>query len=189
MRAYKIAMTLPMAPVVLVADSALQENPIPRGEGPQIPKLTLDAHPQGDSASVAETARLLVKAENPVIIAGRVARSDEGMARLVQFAEALQAPVIDEGGNMPSRHPLVQGTGCAAQCRRYPGPRGGDFYGTVNTMRDQQERAVSANIRPNAKLISIRTGEIFIKSNYQDFQRYMPMDLEMAADPETTLPS
>ena len=40
----------------------------------RIPKLTLDAPPQGDSASVAEAARLLVAAENPVIIAGRVAR-------------------------------------------------------------------------------------------------------------------
>ena len=32
----------------------------------RIPKLTVDAPPQGDSASVAEAARLLVGAENPV---------------------------------------------------------------------------------------------------------------------------
>jgi len=190
MRAYRIAMTLPMAPVVLVADSALQEAPVPNdSKKPQIPKLTLDAHPQGDTASVAEAARLLVQAENPVIIAGRVARSEEGVARLVAFAEALQAAVIDEGGNMPSRHPLLQGRGVLRNADVILGLEVGDFYGTVNSVRDQQERTVTSNIHPNAKLISIRTGETFIKSNYQDFQRYMPVDLEMAADPETTLPS
>ena len=38
-------------------------------------------------------------------------------------------------------------------------------------------------------MISIRTGDSFFKSNYQDFQRYTEIDLAMAADPETTLPS
>src|SRR3984957_1578274 len=65
MRAYKIAMTPPMMPVVLVADSELQERPIPNDEMLRIPKLTLAAPPQGDSAAVNETARLLVAAENP----------------------------------------------------------------------------------------------------------------------------
>ena len=98
MRAYKIAMTLPMEPVVLVLDSDLQERPAGKNAGLVIPKLTLDAHPQADLGAVAETARLLVAAENPVVIAGRVARTPEGMQRLIEFAEALQIPVIDQGG-------------------------------------------------------------------------------------------
>src|SRR5262249_32666412 len=48
MRAYKIAMTPPRAPVLLVADSELQERPIPNTEKLRIPKLTLAAPPQGD---------------------------------------------------------------------------------------------------------------------------------------------
>src|SRR6266566_2631346 len=71
-RAYKIAMTPPMAPVLLVADSELQENPIREGTRLSIPKVTLPAPPQGDSGAVAETARLLVQAENPVIICDRL---------------------------------------------------------------------------------------------------------------------
>ena len=39
-RAYKIAMTPPMMPVVLVADSELQESPIPEDAKLRIPKLT-----------------------------------------------------------------------------------------------------------------------------------------------------
>ena len=188
MRAYKIAMTLPRMPVVLAVDSTLQENPVPQGKGPQIPKLTLDAHPQGDSGSVTEVARLLVQAQNPVIIAGRAVRSDEGMKRLVEFAEALQAPVLDDGANMPSRHPLVQGRGVLRNADVILGLEVTDFFGMLNDVHDQQERTLETSIRPGTKILSIAAFGTFVHSNYQDFQRYMPMDLEMAADPETTLP-
>ncbi len=45
-RAYKIAMTPPMMPVVLVADTELQENPLPEGFRGHIPKLTLSSPPR-----------------------------------------------------------------------------------------------------------------------------------------------
>src|SRR5437879_12232287 len=121
-RAYRIAMTPPREPVVLVADSTLQESPIPQNVCLRIPKLTLDAAPQGDSGSVAEAAKLLVAADNPVVIAGHVVRSQGGMQQFIEFAEALQVPIIDQGGNLPSRHPLNQSLG----------GRGMDTEGGVN---------------------------------------------------------
>jgi acetolactate synthase I/II/III large subunit len=144
-RAYKIAMQPPRMPVVLVVDATLQETPV-KGSAPKIPKLTLDAYPQGDSGSVSETARLLVQAQNPVIIAGRVARSEEGAARLAEFAEALQAPVIDEGGNLPSRHPLnmVGGRALLRDADVILGLELSDFFGTLHNMRDQQQRTSPA---------------------------------------------
>ncbi|MGH9786439.1 MAG: thiamine pyrophosphate-binding protein, partial [Terriglobia bacterium] len=107
-RAYKIAMTPPMLPVVLVVDSHLSEAPLAKSAKLRIPKLTLTSPPQGDSGAVAEAARLLVAAENPVIIADRLARTQAGMKHLMELAELLQAPVLDEAGrmNFPSRHPL-----------------------------------------------------------------------------------
>jgi len=189
-RAYKIATTLPMAPVVLVADSELQEKAVPPGGFPRIPKLTVDEPAQGDSASVAETARLLVAAQNPVILAGRVVRTPEGMQRLIALAEALQAPVIDQGGNMPSRHPLVQGGGpLIRNADVILGLNVEDFWGTVHSYRDQVERSYKTNTKAGAKLISISTNEVYLKSNYQNFERYQEFDLSMSADPETTLPS
>src|SRR5437762_1025450 len=83
-RAYKIAMTPPMMPVLLVADGGLQEDPIPL-DRPRIPKLTLALPPQGDSNAVDETARLLVAAESPLIVADRLARTPAGMAHLVEL--------------------------------------------------------------------------------------------------------
>src|SRR5580693_8397694 len=108
-RAYKIAMTPPMEPVVIVADAVLQEEPVPEADRRlQIPKLTLASPPAGDYGAVKEAAKMLVNAENPVIVAGRVARTPEGINLLVQLAETLQAPVLDRRfrTNFPTRHPL-----------------------------------------------------------------------------------
>jgi alkanesulfonate monooxygenase SsuD/methylene tetrahydromethanopterin reductase-like flavin-dependent oxidoreductase (luciferase family) len=60
---------------VIVADTELQERPLPEGEVLRVPKRTLTSPPQGDSGAVAETARLLVAAESPVLVAGRLART------------------------------------------------------------------------------------------------------------------
>ncbi len=109
-RAYKIAMTPPMMPVLIIVDGELQENPTPNDAALHIPKLSPTGPPQGDSGSVAEAARLLVAAENPVLIAGRAARTPAGMIYLMELAEALQIPVIDQMDrmNFPTRHPLNQ---------------------------------------------------------------------------------
>jgi acetolactate synthase-1/2/3 large subunit len=193
-RAYKIAMTPPTLPVVIVADGELQENPISADDKTHIPKLTLAAPPQGESAAVAETARLLVAAENPVILADRAARTPEGVARLIELAEALQAGVIDRDGrmNFPSRHPLNQsdrGRAVIADADVLLGLEMSDFYGAVHTFRDQMERTSRPIAKPTAKFISINSNDLFMKGNYQDFQRFPEVDIDIAADAEATLPS
>ena len=80
-RAYTIATTAPQEPVVIVADATLQEEPI-TDRNPRIPRLTASAPPQGDAGAVAEAARLLVAADNPVIVAGRLARTPRAMSAL-----------------------------------------------------------------------------------------------------------
>jgi acetolactate synthase I/II/III large subunit len=193
-RAYKIAMTPPMMPVLLVADAGLQEDPIAADAPLKIPRLTTAMPPQGDSGAVGEAAKLLVAAENPVIIAGRVTRTAAGMAHLIELAEALQAPVIDQGVrmNFPTRHPLNQsdnGRALIAAADVILGLELTDFWGTVHSYRDQVERTSKSVLRDNAKLISVSTGDLYAKGNYQDLQRYQEVDLAIAADAETTLPS
>ena len=193
-RAYKIAMTPPTSPVVIVADGELQENPISADLKMHIPKLTLDAPPQGDSGAVAEVARLLVAAETPVILADRMARTPAGVARLIELAEALQAPVVDVGGrmNFPSRHPLNQSDrnrALVADADVILGLEVTDFFGSLNTFRDQIERTTKSITKPTAKIISITASDLYIKGNYQDFQRFPEVDIAIAADAEATLPS
>src|SRR5206468_1902718 len=113
-RAYKISMTPPMEPVLLVLDHDLQMRAL-GDNAPRIPRLTIPAPPAGEPGAVREAARLLIAAENPRINAGRVARTPNGIKLLVELAEALQAAVNGGGDrvNFPSRHPLA-GTGSGA---------------------------------------------------------------------------
>jgi thiamine pyrophosphate-dependent acetolactate synthase large subunit-like protein len=193
-RAYKIAMTPPMMPVVLIADGELQENPIPADAKLSIPSIALATPPQGDSAAVAEAARLLAAAENPVLIVDRAARTAAGMPLLVELAEALQAPVVDMGGrmNFPTRHPLNQTWRARDEISNADvilGLELADFWGAIHSYRDQMERTSRSLTKPDAKVISISSTGLFFKSNYQNFQRYPEVNLDMAADAQATLPS
>jgi thiamine pyrophosphate-dependent acetolactate synthase large subunit-like protein len=193
-RAYKIAMTPPTMPVVLVADGELQENPISADAKMHIPKLALATPPQGDAGAVAEAARLLVAAENPIILADRAARTPAGLACLIELAEALQVPVVDLGGrmNFPSQHPLNQSDRSRALISEADvvlGLEVADFYGAVHNFRDQIERTSRPIAKPSAKFITINANDLYAKGNYQDFQRYPEVDLAIAADAEATLPS
>jgi acetolactate synthase I/II/III large subunit len=186
-RAYKIAMTPPMGPVLLVADSDLQETPV--GDLKlHIPKYTASGPPAGDSASVAAVAKLLVAAENPVIFADRAVRTQAGQALLIELAETLQAPVV--GGKFPNHHPLNQagGRGLVAGADLIVGLEVPDLWGTVNTVRDQLHRSTQSFLKPGAKVVSISALELGMKSNYQYFQRYPETDISIVADAEATLP-
>jgi len=193
-RAYKIAMTPPMMPVLLVVDSELQERPVGDGEKLRVPKLVVATPPQGDSGAVREAARMLVAAENPVIIADRLARTPEGVTRLIELAETLQAPVVDQAGrmNFPSRHPLnhsQRGRELVTTADVILGLELTDFWGTVHAYRDQLVRSSHPIIGESTKLISITAGDLYSKGNYQDLQRYPEVEVAIAADGEATLPS
>jgi len=193
-RAYKIAMTPPMAPVLLVVDSELQENPIREGTKLSIPKLTLPASPVGESGAVAEAARLLVQAENPLIVVDHTARTQAGIDRTVELAEALQAAVVDISGrmNFPTRHPLNQSNrrgAVVANADVILGLEATDFWAVVNTYHDQVQRSSRSLVKPGTKLISITAGDLYTKSNYQEFNRFTEVDLAMAAEAEATLPA
>jgi acetolactate synthase I/II/III large subunit len=193
-RAYKIATTPPTMPVALVAGHALQEHPVPEHGNLAVTKLTITSPPVGDSAAVSEAARLLVAAESPVLVTDRVARTPQGLAAMIELAETLQAPVIDRNGrmNFPTRHPLnltEQAGAAVAAADIVAGLELTDFWSVVNSVRGQVYPEPHRATKPGTKLISITANDLYLKSNYQDFQRYAAVDLAIAADAEATLPS
>ena len=194
-RAYKIALTPPYGPVMIALDAGLQQEPIRRnGEDLYIPRYTATSPPQGDTGAVKEAARLLVKAQNPVIVVDRAARTENGVRLLVQLAEALQAHVVDMGGrmNFPKTHYLSAPITAVNNADVIIGMELSDFWGVVNSYVDNGEHGIGINrsrIKPGTKLISISSVELNTKSNYQDFQRFQSVDISMAADAEATLPA
>jgi len=194
-RAYKIALTPPYGPVMIALDAGLQQEPIRRnGEDLYIPRYTATSPPQGDTGAVKEAARLLAKAQNPVIVVDRAARTENGVRLLVQLAEALQAHVVDMGGrmNFPKTHYLSAPITAVNNADVIIGMELSDFWGVVNSYVDNGEHGIGINrsrIKPGTKLISISSVELNTKSNYQDFQRFQSVDISMAADAEATLPA
>ena len=177
-RAYKIAMTPPMGPVLLVATHENQTQPN-RETNLRIPHLTPTAPPQGDDEAVQQAARWLVDAERPLIVTQRVVRTPKAIALLVKLAETLQAPVdSQERMNFPNRHPLA-GTG---------GPGYQPDVVLFLEVADPTSAARAARAR-GAKTINISSVNLFMKSNIQDFGHYAEVDLDMGADGEATLPA
>jgi acetolactate synthase-1/2/3 large subunit len=193
MRGYKLATTPPMEPVVITADGYLQEAAIQNEKKLHIPKLTRSIPPQGDSGALAEAAKMLVAAERPVIIADRMARSQDGVNRLVALADALNAPVIDLGGrmNFPTTHYLCRSGDRRALAREADVAlllEVGDPWGQFNTVSDPHHEYRRLG-KTDVKVIHISLAETLTKSNYQDMQRFMPVDLAIFGDGETTLPA
>jgi acetolactate synthase-1/2/3 large subunit len=195
-RAYKIAMTPPCGPVMISLDAGLQQEVIRNhGEKLAIPRYVPTSPPQGDSAAVKETARLLAEAQNPVIVADRAARTPNGIRLLVQLAETLQARVIDQGSrvNFPKTHYLSAPPNAVSGADVILGLELSDFWATVNAYTDNGDNggigANSARVKQSTKLISISSSELLTKANYQDFQRFQPVDVAMAGDAEATLPA
>src|SRR4249920_513195 len=197
-RAYKLAMTPPYEPVALALNAELQEMTANDRARLTIPRYVPTTPPQGDLNAVREAARLLANAEHPVIVADKCARTANGVKLLVELAEALQAPVIDQKGqmNFPNTHHLSQnarGRTLIGDADVILGLELSDYWGTVNAFIDNGEAdgagLQESHIKPTAKLISISSVLLNTKSNYQDFQRLQVVDIEMAADAEATLPA
>jgi thiamine pyrophosphate-dependent acetolactate synthase large subunit-like protein len=95
LRAAQIAQTAPRGPVYVNFDSALQESKI--GPMPALPDVARYAPPrpvQPAPELVAEAARLLAGAKNPVMLAGRCSRSLRGWKARVALAEKLDMRVL-----------------------------------------------------------------------------------------------
>jgi acetolactate synthase I/II/III large subunit len=194
-RMYKIATTPPYGPVMMSLDGGLQTDTVRDfGQPLYIPKFFAAAPPQGDMAAVREAARLLAGAERPVIVVDRAARTQNGVDLLIQLAELLQAPVVDQGNrmNFPNTHYLNRPANVIGQADVIIGMELSDYWGTVNEFTDNGNNGFGQNaskIKPGTKLISISSVDLLTKSNYQDFQQFQSIDVSMPGDAEATLPS
>jgi acetolactate synthase-1/2/3 large subunit len=196
-RGYDMMTTAPMAPVLIVADGDLQEDPIPAEVEKKlhIPKLKLRSQPAGDVAALREAAKMLLASENPVIYTSRYARTENGPALLLELAEMLGAPVVDSHlrMNIANRHPLNH------SLRREAALQAADvilalepidLFGLNNYVPDLVTRPNDPRRRnPNLKIIHIGTENMMSKSNFQDFQRFAEADMSIAGDAEASVPS
>src|SRR5260221_11165053 len=193
-----MGMPPPQEPVMIALDSGLQEETVRDRAKLTIPRYVPTAPPQGDGNAVREAGRLLANAERPVIVADKLARTANGVKLLVQLAETLQAPVIDQKGrmNFPNTHHLFQNGRAQVLIKEADvilGLELSDYWGTVNGHVDNGENdgtgLQESHIKPNAELISISSITLNTKSDYHEFQRFQVVDVDMAGDAQATLPA
>jgi thiamine pyrophosphate-dependent acetolactate synthase large subunit-like protein len=110
LRAAQIANTAPRGPTYVNLDAGLQEAkigalpPLPDAKRHRAPDAVLPA-----AHLVEAAAKLLSAAKHPLILAGRVSRSEAGWKQRVALAEKLQARVFTDiklGAAFPTDHPL-----------------------------------------------------------------------------------
>ncbi len=110
LRARQIATTAPQGPVYVCFDAALQESKL--SERPALPDPARYLAPPPARPSdevVVQAAEMLSKAMRPVILMGRVSRSEAAWAERIKLAETLHAEVLTDlriGAAFPTDHPL-----------------------------------------------------------------------------------
>jgi benzoylformate decarboxylase len=109
-RAVKTALAPPMGPVFLSLPGDILTDSADLDLGTT---SRVAGGIRGDANAIAQAAALIAKAKSPVIIAGDAVAQGDALQQVVALAEALGAPVYDEGmasrAAFPSSHPLYRG--------------------------------------------------------------------------------
>ncbi len=187
-RAFKMAMTPPYGPVVLVADATLQEEPIRAGE--RTPPARAEAHADhaaGGRPWRSDRAGADARGRREPAHHRRPGRPHAARAChvLVELAELLQAPVQDMRFylrmNFPSRHPLKLGPAVpVADADVILGLEHPEFFQNLHTLTPTNRMGMEArpNFKPGTKIATISSSDLLTKSNYQDAGRYIEADLD-----------
>jgi len=106
----QIACTAPYGPVYICLDAAVQEMQI--SDWPEfndIGRYHSPSPPNAPVGVVEEAAKMLLSADNPLILAGRMLRNEEAWKKRIRLAEAVGAKVVNNSWQevgFPTNHPL-----------------------------------------------------------------------------------
>jgi thiamine pyrophosphate-dependent acetolactate synthase large subunit-like protein len=196
LRAGWIAQTAPMGPVYVNLDAEMQEAPL---EAPLPPldaaRFTPAAAVAPPPAAIEQAAAALRAARRSVILAGRASRSLAAWDERVALAEALDARVLTDlklGAAFPTDHPLHAGapgliapvSEAAAALRAADLILSLDWVDLAGTLR-----SVFGAEPPPARIIQVTLDHLNHNGWSMDYQGLPPVDLLLAAEPETAVPA
>jgi acetolactate synthase-1/2/3 large subunit len=111
-RAYKIAMSEPRGPVYMTLPREWLAEALESTQVFAPDALAPATKTQADQASLEKTAEWLLGADSPLIVTKYLGRNPEAVQYLVELAELLAIPVVQQltNVNFPTDHPLYLGT-------------------------------------------------------------------------------
>jgi thiamine pyrophosphate-dependent acetolactate synthase large subunit-like protein len=193
LRARQIAETAPKGPTYVCFDVGLQEakidNPPPM---PDVRRYAPPAPAAPPQNLVEDIARALHEAERPLILMGRVSRSEAAWAERVALAESLGAVVLTDlklGGAFPTEHPLH---GAPAGSRLTAG--GVELLRKADVVLSLEWRDLAGVLqaawkkeRVAQKIIRIAVDQHLHNGWSMDYLSLAPVDQYILAEPEPTV--
>jgi thiamine pyrophosphate-dependent acetolactate synthase large subunit-like protein len=191
LRAVQIADTAPRGPTYVNLDAALQEAKV--GALPPLPDVARYRAPEAvlpDRKLVEEAAKLLSAAKNPLILVGRVSRSEAGWKARVALAEKLQARVLTDiktPAAFPTDHPLH-----AAPPSTFTDGKvlkdadvilSLDWVDTAGSLK-----AAWGDAPVSAKVIRVSVDAHIHRGWSMDYQGLPPSDVYMMCEPDVAVP-
>jgi acetolactate synthase I/II/III large subunit len=195
LRGWRLMRAEPTAPVYIALDVTVQEEIAP--DTLSIPndleRWTSQEPVQANPAGLEKLADWLAASRRPLILADRVGRSPEAVDALQELAELVEAPVVDLWSrfNFPSSHPLdaVEAPGTLLRdADLVLALDVTDLYGvlwTTDANNIPQEYAPA----PDTKIATISLSELLVRSWTADYQRIVPVDLNLVGETRLALPA
>jgi thiamine pyrophosphate-dependent acetolactate synthase large subunit-like protein len=192
-RAYRVAMTEPRGPVYVCLDTGLQEESLTSTFPQTSPqRYRPPSSMQAEPAAITQAAKLLVAAENPIVIADYLGRNPEAIEYLIELAELLAIPVIDAGSrfNFPNTHPLDL-TGAERELLKEA-----DVVLALDvpnlarylTTGDRISRESRNTIASTTQIIHITLHDLALRSWSENYGKLVAVDVPIAADTALALP-
>ncbi len=178
-RAYKISMSEPRGPVYLTLPREWLFETMESTQVLSPESLSPASKMQADQASLEKAAEWLIASDSPLIVTKYLGRNPEAVRYLVDLAELLAIPVVQQLSyvNFPTDHPLNLGT----QTSKYV--RGSDVLFFIDT--DVPWEPPNRNVlRDGVKIIHLERDPMFTGIPGWGF----PADLPVTGCSEVSLP-
>jgi acetolactate synthase-1/2/3 large subunit len=193
LRGFFLARSAPMGPVYINLDAEMQEarlaEPLPPLDiGRYVPVIATAA----PSGLVREALEMLLSAERPVILIGRVSRDLSAWNARIALAEQLGARVVTDlkvGAAFPTDHSLHAGSpGIYAVPEALEAIRAADAILSLDWV-DLAGTLTAAfgNTAPAASIVQVTLDHTLHNGWSTDHQALPPVDLMLAADPSAVV--
>ncbi len=189
-RANWLAKTAPHGPVYVNLDAGMQEEPLAEALPEIDPKRFMPPVAATVSESqIDELLALLKQAKRPVIMMGRVSRSEEGWKQRLALAEALNARVMTDlkvGAAFPTDHPLhVASPGVFALPAAMEALAEADLIVSLDWVDLAGTlRMACKGAAPQGKVVQVSLDHVLHNGWSTDHQGLPPVDLFLAGEPD-----
>jgi len=194
LRAALLANTAPCGPVYVCLDAALQESRLDAlPPPPDVARFASPAPAQPAPELVERAAQLLDSAKRPVLLAGRVGRSESAWRSRVALAEKLGARVLTglkQAAAFPTDHPLH-----AAPSSTFLSPAGAEVLRAADVILSLDWLDLAGTLKSaygsseiGAKIIQVSVDLHSHRGWSMDYQGLPPVDCHLLAEPDVAVP-